>query len=486
MAIRFRSFGKGLDICAKYYKAVHNICTACQITTIQWQRAGDENLVPGFDKDSIRTYNLEKVSMAAAVYSKACGVACRVIDQLGATQFLSAEPGQVTLCDLAGSVLPGAKSPEKAGHSQICSNSHLYGCYQAERFGGRYIYFCPLGLTHWASPIMFDSSVVGALLGGPVNMVDPDEFLIDELVAKNGIHPDYIPEMRELMVNVPIIPTDRVNALSELLFMTACALSDDSFSSLEEKKDNQDLQAQLWDQISFIKSFSYTEDSQLAYPIEKEDQLLERIEVGDKAASQKILNEILGHIFFSSSGSIEVMRARVLELVVLLSRAAIRGGADVQQIFGLNYTYLNKINTFRNIDEIAYWLSGIMTRFTDQVFNLTNVKHADVIYRAIDYIKKNYTKKITLEDAAAYVYLSPAYFSRIFKEEIGDNFNIYVNRVRVDAARKLLLNDKVALVDISTMVGFEGQSYFSKVFKKMTGVTPGKYRESRGKIKPLS
>ena len=180
------------------------------------------------------------------------------------------------------------------------------------------------------------------------------------------------------------------------------------------------------------------------------------------------------------------MRARVLELVVLLSRAAIRGGADVQQIFGLNYTYLNKINTFRNIDEIAYWLSGIMTRFTDQVFNLTNVKHADVIYRAIDYIKKNYTKKITLEDAAAYVYLSPAYFSRIFKEEIGDNFNIYVNRVRVDAARKLLLNEKVALVDISTMVGFEGQSYFSKVFKKMTGVTPGKFRESRGKIKPLS
>ena len=69
------------------------------------------------DKDSIRTYNLEKVNLAAAVYSKACGVACRVIDQLGATQFLSAEPGQVTICDLAGSVLPGAKSPEKTGHS---------------------------------------------------------------------------------------------------------------------------------------------------------------------------------------------------------------------------------------------------------------------------------------------------------------------------------------------------------------------------------
>jgi YesN/AraC family two-component response regulator len=124
-----------------------------------------------------------------------------------------------------------------------------------------------------------------------------------------------------------------------------------------------------------------------------------------------------------------------------------------------------------------------MARFTDQVFNLTDVKHVDVIYRAIDFIRKNYEKRITLEDTASMVYLSPAYFSRVFKEEIGDTFNFYVNKIRIEAAKKLLLNEKIPLIDISSMVGFEGQSYFSKVFKKMTGVTPGKFRESRGKIK---
>ncbi len=442
-------------------------------------------LAAGNDREGIRSINMDRAVRAAENYSKACGVPCRVIDQLGATLFLASDPEQTKICDIAGAVLPGARSAEQSGQSQICANSHLYGCYQAERFGGRYIYFCPLGLTHWSSPIICDDSVVGALLGGPVNMVDPDEFLIDELVAKNGIHPDFIPELRCQMDHVPIITTERVNALSELLYLTACAISDETFVALEQKKDSGDLQARLWDQINFIKQFSYKEECELAYPIEKETQLLEKIEVGDKPASQQILNEILGHIFFSSSGSLEIMRARVIELVVLLSRAAIRGGADVQQIFGLNYTYLNKINSFRNIDEIAYWLSGIMARFTDQVFNLTNVKHADVIYRAVDYIKKNYMNKITLEETAAYVFLSPAYFSRVFKEEIGDNFNVYVSRIRVDAAKKLLLNDKVPLVDVSTMVGFEGQSYFSKVFKKMTGATPGKFRESRGKIKPL-
>ena len=124
-----------------------------------------------------------------------------------------------------------------------------------------------------------------------------------------------------------------------------------------------------------------------------------------------------------------------------------------------------------------------MARFTDQVFNLTDVKHVDVIYRAVDHVRKNFDRRLTLEETASNVFLSPAYFSRIFKEETGDNFNLYVNRVRIEAAKKLLLNEKIPLVDISTMVGFEGQSYFSKVFKKMTGVTPGKFRESRGKIK---
>jgi len=438
---------------------------------------------PG-EKDSGRTLDLRQAIQAAESYSHACQVPCRVVDQLGNTLHLaSPQPDLTTVCELAGAVLPGAGVRPPSGTAQICANSHLYGCYQAERFGGRYVFFCPLGMTHWASPIMADGNVVGTLLGGPVHIVDPDDFMIDDLVGKNGIHPDYLPLLHRQMGKVPVLGTERVNALSELLFRVAASLSDDSFRVFLERGDTGDLQRELWEQIDFMKAYAHKVDEQMVYPIEKEDQLLEKIEMGDKPASQRILNEILGHVFFSSGGSLDVMRARVLELAVLLSRAAIRGGADVQQIFGLNYTYLNKIMNFRNIDEIAYWLSGIMTRFTDQVFNLTHVKHADVIYRAVSYIKKNYMNRVTLEETAAFVFLSPAYFSRIFKEETGDNFNMYVNNTRIDAAKRLLLNEKIPLVDISTLVGIEGQSYFSKVFKKVTGVTPGKFRECRGKIK---
>jgi YesN/AraC family two-component response regulator len=89
-------------------------------------------------------------------------------------------------------------------------------------------------------------------------------------------------------------------------------------------------------------------------------------------------------------------------------------------------------------------------------------------------------KKITLEDVAGYVYLNLSYFSKIFKEEMGFPFVVYVNIIRVDISKNLLIDNTVPLTDVSSMVGFEEQSYFTKVFKKMTGMAPGTFRKSRG------
>ncbi|MDD2534930.1 MAG: PocR ligand-binding domain-containing protein, partial [Eubacteriales bacterium] len=387
--------------------------------------------------------NLEHARVVADHYTKACEITCRVIDASGTTLFIATPDGaSPTICDLAD-----------ASDSSVCGNAHLFGSYQSERFGGQYVYFCPMGMTHYASPIMIQGQIAGALIGGPVHLVDPDDLLFDELAEKLAVLPENQAQFDAQIRAVPVVRTERVNSLSELLYMAACSLSDPTFDRLEQTRKSNDLQAELWDQINFLKSFAYVDQEHLSYPFEKEELLLEQIANGEKAAAQQILNEILGHIFFSSSGSIEAMRARVIELVVLLSRAAIRGGADVEQIFGLNYTYLGKIYSFRNIDEIAFWLAGIMARFTDQVFNLSQVKHADVIFRVCEHVKKYYMKKLTLDETAALVYLSPAYFSRVFKDEMGLNFNMYVNQYRVEAAKRLLLNEAVSLTAISAMVG---------------------------------
>jgi YesN/AraC family two-component response regulator len=168
-------------------------------------------------------------------------------------------------------------------------------------------------------------------------------------------------------------------------------------------------------------------------------------------------------------------------MIVLLSRAAIEGGADAEEIFGLNYNYLSDIDKYQTLDDLTFWLSKVLARFTDCVFNLTGVRHKDAIFKSIGYIKKNYMNKLTLEEVADYVYLNPSYFSKIFKEELGYTFVSYINKLRVEVSKQLLLDPSVSLTDVSSIVGFDEQCYYTKVFKKLTGMTPGLFRKSMGK-----
>ena len=400
-------------------------------------------------------------------YSNAAAIPVILIDDSGETLFSSHEHELCRFCSVLCSEIN-------------CSHVHLYGSYQAERFGGKYVFFCPLGVIHWASPITLDGIMKGAVLGGPVHMVEPDEFLLSDLFVKYFSR-DQLSVAIELAKKIPVVKPEKVNSLSELLSIVASHLSGTSWNEYRMEQKQHEQAADISVHIHHLKGMLETGEEVSAYPIETERELLSAIAVGNKSMSQKLLNEILGHIFFASGNDFSLIRARVLELVVLLSRAVLEGGADIRQIFGLNYQYLNQLQNLENLEELTPWLSRIMERFTDYVFNLTHVKHKDVILKSIDYIRNNYMKKLTLDEVAATVYLSPSYFSKIFKEEMNMNFNTYLNHIRIEMSRKLLADPSISMVDVSSIVGYEDQSYFSKVFKKVTGQSPKKYRESRGK-----
>jgi two-component system response regulator YesN len=419
-------------------------------------------------------YDLKSAIDKVDHYAKSTGMRVMLLDEKGACLHDNCQ--QEKLCGLCRNI------ENLLNITDMCKHAHMYGIYQAERFGGQYIFFCPLGLTHWVSPIITDGTRSAALLGGPVHMVEPEEFLFDDILKKYNITKNELKMLIDYIHEIPLVKPDRVNSLSELLYMVSLNIADEKPSIASDGKSYVDFQSDISEYLQYIKTMGGSENTD-DYPFEKEKQLLSYISLGDKANSQRILNEVLGYIFFSTGKNFELIKARVLELVVLLSRAALEGGAEVEQIFGLNFKYLSQINNFTSTEDMAFWLSKIMARFTDCVFDLSNVKHVDVIYKAIDYIKKNYMKKITLDDVAKHVYLSKSYFSKIFKEEIKQNFNSYLNNLRIDTSKKLLLDDSIELIDISNLVGYEDQSYFSKVFKKLVGMSPGKFREAKGIIK---
>lgn len=105
-------------------------------------------------------------------------------------------------------------------------------------------------------------------------------------------------------------------------------------------------------------------------------------------------------------------------------------------------------------------------------------RHAREIDYALDYIEFNLKRKLSLDQIAKYMSISPQYFSRYFKQEIGKTFVNYLSERRVEYAKKEIEYTNKSFGDISFELCFNEANYFSKVFRKQTDMTPSEYKES--------
>ena len=101
----------------------------------------------------------------------------------------------------------------------------------------------------------------------------------------------------------------------------------------------------------------------------------------------------------------------------------------------------------------------------------------DPIEEAQSYVVSHYAEKLTLQEMARRVHLSKNYFSCLFRAKTGCTFTQYVNGLRVERSKAYLLDTDLPIGEVMLRVGFEDQSYFTKVFRRSTGLPPGRFRE---------
>lgn len=101
---------------------------------------------------------------------------------------------------------------------------------------------------------------------------------------------------------------------------------------------------------------------------------------------------------------------------------------------------------------------------------------ASILNRAVSYIRENYNREISLQAAADYVYLSPSYFSQLFRSEMGITFSDFTIKTRMEAAMDMLKKGDIKIQDVSLLAGYQNSKYFSKLFKRYTGLTPSDYQ----------
>lgn len=204
-----------------------------------------------------------------------------------------------------------------------------------------------------------------------------------------------------------------------------------------------------------------------------EDQIVNRVEEGN---IEKV-EELLKHFFFKLNrdyvDNMEVIRNVAMELTVLLYTSGFRNG--VYPKGDQQHHYVEEIKGMNNFYDISNWCVNKAKEITGLIKGEKENKVSSAIAEAMSFIEENYSKDLRLKDVAEEVAISPQYFSKIFKEELGVNFIDYLTKIRMEAAKTMLKEGKISIKEICYQIGYNDPNYFSRLFKKVEGKSPTEF-----------
>ena len=207
--------------------------------------------------------------------------------------------------------------------------------------------------------------------------------------------------------------------------------------------------------------------------------MLAAIRRGDRGEARRIINHVLVHIYSAGQERSDLLKGLLLELVVMISRAAVEAGAVQSEVLGLNFRCLTQLAEINDDEELAAWLRQTLEHMMSALERQESFTPPLLIGKALDFMRMNLDRDISRDETARHAGISPSHFSRVLKERTGRSFTELLRQSRVDLACDLLRRTEDPLAQIAAACGFCDQSYFTHVFQEVKGETPGQFRAAR-------
>jgi AraC-like DNA-binding protein/ligand-binding sensor protein len=382
---------------------------------------------------------------------------------------------------------------ENTQESYPCYDIHVNAIKEANKKGGAYVYRCSMGLLFWTSPIYTEGVFSGAIRGCGYILKDNKtlkncEISVDFFSNANDTHvmcnnEITQEEFKERINSFPGVDGEKVQSLAEMMQLCAESLSsgsEDYHKILKRRAEQQEAITKIVEELRKRYPEAGQKTDKQGYPLDKERLLLAILQRGECDEAKKTLNELLAMLVFFNPEQFKYVQLRVTELVVLISRVEISPMKGGNLSIEANTQVLKQVQEAKTIEELTDILHTMIERISGVISSFRGIPHAAALRKAEIFIMENFTKKISLKEIASVAGLSAPYFSTIFKDEMGENLSKYLNRLRVEKASHLLLETEMPLGEIAACCCFEDQSWFSKIFKAYTGISPGKYRNQGG------
>jgi len=179
----------------------------------------------------------------------------------------------------------------------------------------------------------------------------------------------------------------------------------------------------------------------------------------------------------SKSSYIRSFKNQIIVMITLVTRAAIDGGLNYETAYTLSDIFIQKLEELNTAGDINRLSEEVLYTFTEQVLQVKNERYSNTVNACKNYIYKHIYEEINPDDLGETLGHSPKYLSLLFKNEVGVSLRDYIHQAKMDEAKKLLAYSHTPISEISSLLNFTDQSHFTKVFRKIAGVTPKYYRE---------
>jgi two-component system response regulator YesN len=372
-----------------------------------------------------------------------------------------------------------SRSPRREA---LCRGHRRRAVEESFRWGEPYISFCPFGLVTFAIPLSRRQKLSAGLLSGfsifPQMQPDMREEVLAR-VRRHGVRLDQGPRTR---LPFRVVSSESLRRSSRLLFDLAAAYGVSDTETITESREKSIQQFTIANYLADVRAGKQDLLTSLA---SMQNEIIDKVVLGDVGGSREIINRFLGVIFLESGMNFDLLKVRLLELIVIISRAAIGKGISAEGLLGPRYSYLTDINAATGFDELFWKVTKALENFTRAVSEERGRTALAHMTRMKDFLSRTFATRVSARDVAEAAGLSVSRALHLFKKESGVTLSAYVARQRIDYAIYLMKHTDRSMADIASECGFFDQSHFTKTFRALEGTPPLRYRRRiNGDLQP--
>lgn len=316
------------------------------------------------------------------------------------------------------------------------------------------------------------------LVIGPYITQPPAPEQIIELSEYHHIPPNQLKALEAYLGSIPILPETShifvlLDAFAERIWGTRNYVVEDIagdahgiIPALEKKALSQDAETVQWNIENLEVRYSY------------ESELMEAVSKGQTHKADLLLSNF-STFSFEQRLSDPVRNAKNYCIIMntLLRKAAQEGGVHPLYLDNTSSVYAHRIEQLEHLDSVSSLMSEMFRAYCRLVRNHSLSGYSPLIQKAITYIDAELTGELRLHTLAGLLNVSSSYLSTLFKKEVGKTLTEYVTQRRIAHAKHLLKSTRLQVQTVAQHCGLEDVQYFSRIFKRLTGMTPRQFRE---------